>query len=387
MKIGFNARLLSDSTLRGWNRYTINLLASLAPLGVELFLYSDQPVHAGYLSRLPAGSFYLRQSPAMNYFLWEQRWLPSQAGRDGVAVLHCPLNFGLPFACPCPRVLTLHDAIGQTAASGRLHWTKRLGAGAFKTDFAHWVARTSAEHVITVSEHSKKDLVRFLRLKPEKISVIYEAADARFSEAVSRVRRETFRHKQGLTKPYFFYVGGWEERKNVEFLVRAFARAALPDVELVLAGGESGQKAAMLTLAKSLNVVGRVRFLPWIDDEDLVLFYAEALCFVYPSRYEGFGLQLCEAMAAGCAVLAANSTSLPEVLGDGGETFALDSPDNLSAKLRRMVTDSMYHERLRDSASKRSAFFSWEKTAAETLALYRRCSEQKSRDGSQSLCI
>ncbi len=377
MKVGFNARLLAEPTLRGWNRYTINLLASLAPLGVELFLYSDRPVHAGHLARLPQGSFYLRLAPAMNYLLWEQRWLPSQTEKDGVAVLHCPFNFGLPWACPCPRVLTLHDAIGQTPETGRPHWSKRLGVAAWKTDFTHWVSRARAERIITVSQHSKQDLVRLLGLAPERISVVYEAADDQFSAAVPAERRKVFRSEQGLTKPYFFYVGGWEERKNVEFLIQAFARAALPEVELVLAGGKSGEKAAMLRLAESLDVAGRVRFLPWVDEGDLVLFYAEAICFVYPSRYEGFGLQLCEAMAAGCAVLAADGTSLPEVLGNGGETFSLDGFDDLSAKLRRVATDAKHQQHLRDLAARRSAFFSWEKTAEETLALYRRCLRPK----------
>src|SRR6478672_4907777 len=110
MKVAFNARLLAAPTLRGWNRYTINLLERLPALGVELFLYSDQPIHESHLARLPAGSFQVRVQ-AMRYALWEQVWLPRQCRRDGVDLLHCPLNFGLPWSSPCPRVLTLHDAI------------------------------------------------------------------------------------------------------------------------------------------------------------------------------------------------------------------------------------------------------------------------------------
>lgn len=376
MKVGVNARLLWEPTLRGWNRYTVNLLASLAPLGVELFLYSDRPVHPEHLARLPDGSFHQRLSPAMNYFLWEQRWLPSRAKKDGVAVLHCPFHFGLPWKSPCPRVLTLHDAIGQTGGSGRPPWNKRLSVEAFKNNLVHWVARSRAEHIITVSEHSKKDLMHLLHLDPARISVIYEAADAHFSDALSPASCAEFLRAHELTKPYFFYVGGWEERKNVGFLLRAFARAALPDAILVLAGGKSAEKAAMSGLAESLHVADRVRFLPWVDEKDLPLFYAEALCFVYPSRYEGFGLQLCEAMAAGCAVLAADSTSLPEVLGDGGETFALNDPADLATKMQRVAADADHLRHLRERAAARSQAFSWQKTAAETLTIYKQFGKQ-----------
>ena len=112
MKVAFNARLLQDPGLRGWSRYTINLLAELPGLGIDLFLYSDRPLHENHLSRLPVGSYQVRVQ-ASRYAIWEQVWLPRQCGRDGVAVLHCPLNFGLPWSSPCPRVLTLHDAIAQ----------------------------------------------------------------------------------------------------------------------------------------------------------------------------------------------------------------------------------------------------------------------------------
>ena len=109
---GFNARLLHAPDLRGWNRYTVNLLGALIPLEIEPVLYTDRPLHPSHLDRLPEGSVAVRVAPAMPYPVWEQRWLPRQCGRDRVDLLHSPFNFGLPWSSPCPRVLTLHDAIG-----------------------------------------------------------------------------------------------------------------------------------------------------------------------------------------------------------------------------------------------------------------------------------
>ena len=111
MKVGFNARLLADSNLRGWNRYTVNLLVELPALGVTPILYGDKPLHPSHLDRLHEGSYEVRIKTVQPYAFWEQLWLPFQCVRDDVSLLHAPANFGLPWMSRCPRVLTLHDAM------------------------------------------------------------------------------------------------------------------------------------------------------------------------------------------------------------------------------------------------------------------------------------
>lgn len=367
--------MLCASILRGWNRYTINLIAELASCGVEPILYSQQTLHETHLSRLPKGRYSVRVSPAMNYFLWEQRWLPQKCAEDGVDVLHCPFNFGLPFWSSCPRVLTLHDAIDQVYYAPQHSYRTRLSQAALKTKLFGWIARTRASQVITVSQHAKGDLTNHLGIPSDKITVIYEAADPRFHEPISQDERSRLRVRLGLLRSYVLYIGGWEQRKNVPFLIRAFAAADLEDVDLVLAGGTDDQRAALLSLAETLGIVGRLRLLGWVDEAYLPALYANALCFVYPSKYEGFGLQLCEAMAVGCPILAARCSSLPEVLESGGETFSLGDTNELQALLRSVVRDSSYRARLVERAKHRSAKFSWRITAEETLAVYRRALE------------
>jgi len=141
-------------------------------------------------------------------------------------------------------------------------------------------------------------------------------------------------------------------------------------VDLVLAGGQDEQRAALVQLAESIGVSDRLKLLGWVDDTDLPALYAEALCFVYPSEYEGFGLQLCEAIAAGCPVLAARATCLPEVLGDGGETFGLDKSSELEELLVRIVTDAIFRQNLKNRAQERSKSYSWTRTAIDTNNLY-----------------
>jgi glycosyltransferase involved in cell wall biosynthesis len=368
MRVGVNARLLHAPTLRGWNRYTVNLVAGLGALGVDLVLYTARPLSDVHGERLPRERCTVRASGPMRYPMWEQVWLPRACVTDRVDVLHCPVNFGLPWRRPCPTVLTLHDAIDATLPAAR-----RLAApGSWLTAAYHWVARTRASAIITPSGHSRDDLVRRLGIRPERITVVPEAADPRFGAPPPGEVRHRVRQRHGLTKPYVFYVGGWEERKNIPFLIEAFAQAQLGDTELVLAGGGDDRATALRDVAADLGVAERVRLVGEVPDQELPTLYAEARCFVYPSRHEGFGLQLCEAMALGCPTLAARATSLPEVLGHGGDTFDPEEPAELISLLERVIRDEAYRAELADRATDRSRAFSWERTARATVAVYQR---------------
>lgn len=371
LRVGINASLLHAPSLRGWNRYTINLATALAAQGVDLVLYARRPIHRLFLDRLPADRITERVAPPMRYLAWEQRWLPRQCARDGVDLFHSPFNFGLPWSSPCPRILTLHDAIDRAFTARRPTWRERWSRGAVVSGLLHWIARTRANRVITLSRYSRDDLIHHLGIDERRITVVPAAADPRFLRLPGAADRHRVRGHHQLLKPYFFYVGGWELRKNVPHLLEGFARSAISDAELVLAGGKPDERAALEAQAESLGIANRLRLLEWVDDEDLPALYAEALAFVYPSRYEGFGLQVAEAMALGCPTLAARATSLPEVLADGGVMFSPDDPDELAAALRRIREEPAYRAELVARARARSTTFSWRKTAELTLAVYR----------------
>jgi glycosyltransferase involved in cell wall biosynthesis len=371
LRVGINASLLDTPSLRGWNRYAINLAAALADQGVHLVLYSRRPIHRVFLDRLPPDRITERVAPPMRYLAWEELWLPRQCARDGVDLIHSPFNFGLPWSSPCPRILTLHDAIDCAFTARRPSWRERWSRGALVSGLLHWIARTRADRVITLSRYSRDDLVRHLGIDERRITVVPAAADPRFLREPEAADRQRVRVRHELAKPYFFYVGGWELRKNIPHLLEGFARSAITDAELVLAGGKPHERADLAARAESLGIADRLRLLEWVDDEDLPALYAEALAFVYPSRYEGFGLQVAEAMALGCPTLAARATSLPEVLDDGGVTFSPDDPDELAGALRHVREDTAYRAELAARARARSTAFSWQKTAEQTIAVYR----------------
>jgi len=372
LKIAFNARLLKAPTIRGWNRYTINLLQDLSALDIKLFLYSDQPLHPVYLERLPRDSYQVRISPPMRYIFWEQYWLPKQCEKDRVDILHCPINFGLPWSNHCPRVLTLHDIIDRVYYTSAKLGYRKLSLADLQNRMYHWVARNRAEHILTVSQYSKQDMIKYLGISKDKITVIYEAADPIFHQPINSVQCLQIRHKYQLRLPYVLYVGGWEKRKNIPFLINAFAQAKLAGVDLVLVGGNDEQRHTLMNLGESVNISQNLHLFGWVNDGDLPGLYAEAMCFVYPSEYEGFGLQLCEAMAVGCPVLAARATCLPEILGDGGETFSLSETGELVNILQRLSSDRQYYNSLVARSKKRSHTFSWKIAAQQVKNMYER---------------
>lgn len=370
MRIGFNARLLHDPTLRGWNRYASNLLAAMTERGVSVVLYAEAAPHPDHLARLPRDSYVVRLSPRLQHAAWEHAWLPLQWIKDGIEVYHTPFHFDVPLLHPRPAVMTLHDAVEQRYYAPRASLTERFGRRGIAAALGQWTARSAADLVITVSEHARRDICTHLGIPAAKVRVIPEAHDPRFETEPSEAERAELRRRLCVEGPFALYVGSLEPRKNIGFLVQAFAASKQP-MQLVLIGGEASERGEIQALAARLGMGKRLTAIGWLEDRLLPAAYAEATCFVYPSLYEGFGLQLCEAMRQGCVVLAADATSLPEVLGDGGLTFPLDEGSALSRLLERVATDAKLRVDLSMAARRRSAAFSWRRTAELTIEAYR----------------
>jgi glycosyltransferase involved in cell wall biosynthesis len=375
VRVAVNARLLASPDVRGWTRYTVNLLRALAREGVDVLPYTDRPVHPLHAEQLGGVVGATRCPPAMRYVRWEQAWLPRQCRLDGVDVLHCPFHFGLPWRSPCATVLTLHDAIDVEAdrAKGRSWRQAELRSRVHRT-----LARSVADRVVTVSEHARGRIAELCRIGGDRLRVVPEAADPFFHERPDPLDVDRRIARLGLRRGFVLYAGGMERRKNVGFLVEAFGRWRPADADLVLAGSQRDADPAVEAAVGRLGLQGRVHRPGVVSDADLRALYAAALCFVHPSRAEGFGLQLCEAMAAACPTLAARSSSLPEVLGSGGSTFGLDDPAELAALLGRIGGEAGFREDLVERARRRARDHSWTRAARETLDVYEEALRQRS---------
>jgi len=367
LRVGINARHLSLPEMRGVNRYTLNLLRELSRTGeVELILFTDRSVHSMFHGHFPFEEVCFTSAREV---IWEQWDLPRRLRDAKIDIFHAPSNRGLPWLRACRYVLTIHDIIENIPSL----LPARPIKSRLRQTYADFASVRRAHAILTVSEHSKRDICRHWRLAPDRVVVTYEGCDRRFYERVTAEAIDGVCHRLGLPSRYLLYLGGFDRKKNVNGLLRGYAltsRAEVPD--LVLAGEKKWEFAATESLALELNCGERVLFPGVMPDCDLPALYQGALAFIYPSLYEGFGLQLVEAMASGVPVVASNRTSVPEVLGGAGLLFDPEKPEEIAERLRQVSLDAALRERLRRAGAARAAEFSWSRTARETLAVYHR---------------
>ncbi|GBD15393.1 Mannosylfructose-phosphate synthase [bacterium HR26] len=300
---------------------------------------------------------------------WEQRGVVEAAQAAGAALLHVPYFAG-PLRSPLPLVVTVHDVIPLLFPAYRASLAMRL--------YLRLVSRVArrADAVITDSEHSKRDIMRVLGIPAERITAIPLAADPRFRPATDLARLAELRQRFDLPGPVIFNVGGLDVRKNLPALIAAFA-LALPDLDpatrLVIAGRPHAENPRLYPplepVVRRFGLEGHVVLPGAVSEEDKLGLYQIADLYVYPSLYEGFGLSPLEAMACGTPVIAANRSSLPEVVGDGG-LLVEPEPGELARAIRQVLLDDRLREDLARRALKRAAQFSWERTARETIAVY-----------------
>lgn len=278
-------------------------------------------------------------------------------------------------------LLTIHDL--TTLVHPELHVRANTALHTAKERFA--IER--ADHLIAVSQATRRDIMRHLGIPGERISVVYEAAGARFRPAPPDQVQAALDRYGLCAGRYILTIGTLEPRKNHARLIAAYAalrgrlapdHADLPP--LVLAGGFGWLYEDILAAPERAGVAQHVRVLGKVPDDDLPLLLAGAAVFVYPSLYEGFGLPVLEALACGVPVVASNSTSIPEVLGDAGVYCDPLDVASIAQGLAEVLLDPALAERLRHAGPARAAGFSWERAARETLAVYERvCRERRDR--------
>jgi hypothetical protein len=366
IRVGLDGRILMHYEMRGFARYTLELFCAMkeiAGTGIELVSFSPGPIAPEFLAALDITPVVFQ---ARREILWEQVELPKQLQGAGIDVFHTTANRGLPYRRVCRYVVTCHDIIDRLPEyCGREHWR-----GSWRKKYADFVSRQSADKYITVSDFSKQDICRFHEVPAERVGVVYNAASPRFHERAPSEQIALVREKYRLPREYFLFIGGFDKRKNVGTLLEAFAQLSQETPQLVLAGEHKWEFAAISERITALGLSERVLCPGAIADQDLPALYQGAIAFVHPSRYEGFGLQLVEAMASGIPVLASQTTSLPEVLGGCGLLFDPVDPLSISRQMERVACDGSLRTSLIERGRLRARFFSWRKAAEQTLGLY-----------------
>ncbi len=361
MRIGFDGRALG-SPAGGMRRYTRELFGAMRRVAPEIeVLALGAPAEGG---APPDGvrAVPLRGTLPTNLG-WTAVTLARAARRARLDLFHAPSYTAPPWGVH-PLVLTIHDVSYERHPE----WYP------YRRDpLRRWFYRRSAlaaDRIVTDSQFSRAEIAAAYGIDPGRIRVVPLGVGPEFSPGDSvatpapRVRR-----------PYLLHVGDLHPRRNLPMVVRAFAaaRAAGPfgDLGLVLAGTDRGHATEVTREAQRAGVADAVLLTGPIDAPTLLRLYRSAALFVYPSRYEGFGLPVLEAMATGLPVIAARASSIPEVAGDAGMLVDAGDEHGFATAIRHLLEDPTTAAHYRSAGLARSASFTWERAAAATLEVYR----------------
>lgn len=317
----------------------------------------------------------LHPGDKLHRFLWDSIGVtPATLKQVGkLDLLHLP-QMSAPVIAPAPMVVTIHDVIPLVLEDYRASRAMRT--------YLSLMARTSvrAKLIITPSEAARDDIARVMKIAPERIIAIPEAADPTLAPDPTGQAASLVAGKWGLTGPYLFNIGGYDRRKNLPLTIQAFA-AALPqlpeDAKLVIGGAPHSDNEhifpPLMPIIRDHGLEDRVILTGRITDDDRRALYQAATAYITASEYEGFGLTPLEAMACGVPAIVANRTSLPEVVGDAG-LIVEPTVDEFAAAMVTLLTNADLHSDLARRSLARAATFNWDAAASATAEVYHRAS-------------
>jgi glycosyltransferase involved in cell wall biosynthesis len=365
MRVAIDARKLHDF---GIGTYIRNLLRHLARIDRDSeYVLLCQETDIGVAAQL-GPNFRTVLEPSPNYSLREQIRVPWVLHRERPDVFHAP-HYVLPPLTRCRSVVTIHDCIHLMFPQYLPNRAAYVYARA-----SMWSAARQAHRILTVSEASKRDIMHFFSVPPEKVVVVYNAIEERFAATPSAEAIERVRERYQLSHQFVLYVGNIRPHKNLVRLIEAFAELrtrGFDDLKLLIIGDEISKLPALRRAVHSHKLHKHVRFLGYLEDETLAILYRLAAVFVFPSLYEGFGLPPIEAMASGTPVVTSNVSSMPEVAEDAA---VLVDPYNVASiveGIARVLTDPALAAELRRRGIARAREFSWTRSVARTHEVYR----------------
>jgi len=372
MRIGIDARMYGPQQA-GLGRYVQKLLENLTEIDSEneyvVFLKKDN----FDLFETKNSKFKKVLADIHWYGKDEQLLFPKIIKKEKVDLMHFP-HWNVPLFYRAPFVVTIHDLI-------LVHYPNRRASTLnpilyfLKYIFFRiilWYAIFESKKIITISEFSKKDLVKTLKVKPHKIVVTYEAP---LEEQVGGV--ENVLEKYNITKPFVMYVGNAFPHKNLEMLVKSwqfFIEKYSKNYQLVLVGKENYFYKRLKKEVKNYNdknLSEAIKIIGFVPDNLLVGLYKKAELYVFPSLYEGFGVPPLEAMQYGVPVVSSNKSCMPEILEDGANYFDPEKYQEIAKVIYKNLINQTERKKLKENSKIILKKYSWKKMAKETLKVYK----------------
>ena len=366
MKIAIDVRKWGDY---GIGTYVRNLVRHLAHVDDQTtYLLLCNPADETELRDL-AGNFVPVVETSAKYGLREHVSIPLKLHRLGAELLHSP-HYVRPLLCPIPSVVTVHDCIHLLFPQ---YLPNRM---AFR--YARFVMGSAVRRsalVYTVSQASRADILRFYPwVDPEKVQVVPNAIDTELLQDPGADECERVRERYQIRGRFVLFAGNVKPHKNLERLIRAFARVKLQagrnDLRLVLLGDDVSRYGSLRRTVEEAGVRPDVRFFGFVPPRTLAALYRMASVFAFPSLYEGFGLPPLEAMACGTPVVTSRISSLPEVVGDGALLVDPYSEEEIAGGIARLLDDTQLRRVLIERGLARAASFSWERSVRAIHAGY-----------------
>jgi glycosyltransferase involved in cell wall biosynthesis len=370
MRIGINASFLRkpDTGIGQVTRGFINELFKSESHENEYFLYLEKDIDhkmpKNFQKRVFLPKIWKRDD-LIRKIWWEKFILPKYAKAD-----KCDLFISL-YQCPTflpksiKHKMLIHDMVPKIFPQYLDNWRKKM--------YVHlsWQAAKHANQVITVSEWSKKDVHKFLKIPLAKIRVAYISIGDEFFKELSYENDYKILEKYDIYGRYIFYIGGFDLRKNIPEFLKAYRemieKNEIRDINLVLAGEDRSKFSHLFTDVKkeieNLKLEDNVRLIGFIDQEDLPAVYRHSECFVLPTLYEGFGLMALEAMACGTPSAVSKTSSLPEVCGNAVIYFNPYDAEEMARVMNKILRNGKLRSLLSEKGKERAKKFSWKKFA------------------------
>jgi glycosyltransferase involved in cell wall biosynthesis len=368
MRVVLNLLYLLPGVVGGTETYAKSLIKAFSRQDEDNEYYVFLNRESADLDVTPAENFSRVVCPinAVNRaarYSWEQGAMPLQLRKVKPDLIHS-LGYVIPLAAKGPQVVTVHDV----NYLGHKGWRTGIGRTAFRFFAERTVKR--AERIIAVSRFSKAEIVKHMKVKPEKVTVVHSAG----REAAGPRRQNghsTSEIVRNITRPYIMAFSALSAHKNIPRLISAFGKiASIVPHDLVLVG-HMPVKSSVRAEMEAAGGDDRIHFTGYLPESDVASLLQNASLFAFPSLYEGFGLPLLDAQNAGVPVVASSAGALPEIAGDSARFFDPHSEEDMAKVMQRALLDPDLRTRLVEKGHTNAQSFSWDRTARETLDVYK----------------